>query len=329
MRLATRYLGLELAHPFVPGASPLADDLDNARRLEDAGAPALVLHSLFEEQIAHEQAHHAAGGLRPPPSDARRVTPGPERFAHGPEDYLEHLARLRHALSIPVIASLNGTTLGGWLSYARFLQQAGASALELNVYSVASDPHLSSAAIEARTVEMLCALKEQVDLPIAVKLSPFYTGLAHFARQLEEAGADGLVLFNRFYQPEIDVEDLATVRSLYLSHHSELSLRLRWLAILSAHQRCSLAATGAVHTGLDAARCILAGAHVVQVVSMLLQHGPEHLRVLREELSQWMERRGFESLERFRASLNLHGCPSPEAYERANYMLVLQGWSRG
>ncbi len=329
MSLATKYLGLELAHPFVPGASPLADDLDNARRLEDAGAPALVLHSLFEEQIAQEQAHHAAGGLRPARSDMRRLTPAPERFAHGPEDYLEHLAHLRQALSIPVIASLNGTTLGGWLAYARYLQQAGASALELNVYSVASDPHLSSAAIEARTIEMLCALKEQVGLPIAIKLSPFYTGLAHFARQLEEVGVDGLVLFNRFYQPEIDVEDLATVRSLYLSHHTELSLRLRWLAILSAQVRCSLAATGAVHAGLDAARCILAGAHAVQVVSVLLQHGPEHLRVLCAELRQWMERRSFQDLDQFRASLNLHGCPSPEAYERANYMLVLQGWSRG
>ena len=235
MDLSTTYLGLKLPHPLMPGASPMVDDLDNVRRLEDAGAAAIVMHSLFEEQISREQVatfvHTESHGQ----SFAEALTyfPSPEAFALGPEEYLEHVRKVKQAVSVPVIGSLNGFTLGGWLDYARLIEQAGADALELNVYFLGSDPAESGAAIEERTVEMVKAVRGAVRIPVAVKLSPFYTSLAHFAGQLDEAGADGLVLFNRFYQPDIDVEELQVRRQIHLSTSAELPLRLPWLALLS------------------------------------------------------------------------------------------------
>jgi dihydroorotate dehydrogenase (fumarate) len=328
MDLSTTYLGLKLPHPFMPGASPLVADLDGVKRLEDAGAAAIVLHSLFEEQIVREQ---IATFLHTEPhgesfAEALYYFPNPDRFALGPEEYLHHVTRVKSAVSCPVIASLNGTTLGGWLQHARLMEQAGADALELNVYQLATDPSESAQQLEDRSVEMLRAVKAAVRIPVAVKLSPFYTSLAHLARRLDEAGADGLVLFNRFYQPDIDVEELQAVRALHLSTPAELPLRLRWLAILSGRLHASLAVTGGVHTALDAIKAVMTGAHAVQVVSALLKRGPGYLATLVSEFRTWMEEHEYEFLRQMQGNMNLQACPDPKVYERANYMLVLQGW---
>ncbi len=329
MDLSTTYLGLKLPHPFMPGASPLVDDLDVVKRLEDAGAAAIVMHSLFEEQIVREQ---IAAFLHSEPhgesfAEALYYFPSPDRFALGPDEYLQHLGRVKAAVQVPVIASLNGTSLGGWLNYATAMEQAGADALELNVYSLPTDPEVSAQEIEDRTEEMLRAVKQKIRIPVAVKLSPFYTALAHFARRLERAGADGLVLFNRFYQPDIDAESLDVSRHLTLSSSAELPLRLRWLAILSGQQlKTSLAVTGGIHGAMDAVKAIMAGAHAVQMVSALLRGGPEYLSRVRKETVAWMQDHEYESLAQMRGSMNLESCPDPAVYERANYMLMLQGW---
>jgi dihydroorotate dehydrogenase (fumarate) len=329
MDLSTSYLGFELSNPLMPGASPLVDDLDTVKRLEDAGAAAIVMHSLFEEQITREQVATFVHTERHGYSFGEALTffPSPEKFALGPEEYLDQIRRIKGAVRVPVIASLNGSTLGGWLGYARQMEQAGADALELNVYALASDPGEDAVAIEDRTVKMVQAVKGSVKIPVAVKLSPFYTSLAHFARRLDDAGADGLVLFNRFYQPDVDPEGLTVERKLQLSDSSELPLRMRWLAILSGRLRASLAVTGGVHTGLDALKAVMTGAHAVQIVSALLRRGPDHLRVVREELSAWLEEHEYDSLRQAQGSLNLQACPDPAVYERANYMLMLQSWS--
>lgn len=328
MDLSTTYLGLRLENPFMPGASPLVDDLDTIRRLEDAGAAAIVMHSLFEEQIVREQVstflHTELHGESF--AEALYYFPNPERFALGPEEYLHHVSRVKGTVSCPVIASLNGTTLGGWLRHAKLIEEAGADALELNVYQLATDVNESAQEIEDRTVEMLRAVKASVRIPVAVKLSPFYTSLAHLARRLDDAGADGLVLFNRFYQPDIDVEELQALRALHLSNSSELPLRLRWLAILSGRVRASLAVTGGVHTAVDAVKAMMTGAHAVQIVSALLKHGPGYLRTLITDFRSWMEEHEYEYLRQLQGNMNLQACPDPKVYERANYMLVLQGW---
>ncbi len=328
MDLTTTYMGLKLPHPFMPGASPLVDDLDTVKRLEDAGAAAIVMHSLFEEQIVREQLatflHTEMHGESF--AEALYYFPSPDRFALGPEEYLRHVARVKAAVRCPVIASLNGTTLGGWLHHARLVEQAGADALELNVYQLATDPEESAQQLEDRTLEMLRAVKSSVRIPVAVKLSPFYTSLAHVARRLDQAGADALVLFNRFYQPDIDVEELQAVRALHLSTSAELPLRLRWLAILSGRLRASLAVTGGVHTALDAVKAVMTGAHAVQVVSALLKRGPAYLGTLITEFRAWMEEHEYEFLGQLQGNMNLQACPDPKVYERANYMLMLQGF---
>jgi dihydroorotate dehydrogenase (fumarate) len=326
--LSTTYLGWKLPHPFMPGASPLVDDLDDVKRLEDAGAAAIVMHSLFEEQIVREQLATFIHTERHGESfaEARSFFPRPDSFSLGPEEYLEQIGRIKGTVRCPVIASLNGTTLGGWLSYARAMEQAGADALELNVYAVEADFERSALDVEERAVEMVRAVKSAVALPLAVKLSPFYTSLPHLARRLDEAGADGLVLFNRFYEPDIDASELTASRLLHLSNPSELRLRLRWLALLSGRVRPSLAVTGGVHTALDAIKAVMAGAHAVQVVSALLQRGPRYLATLRERAAAWMEEHEYESLSAMQGSMSLQMCPDPGVYERANYMLTLQGW---
>ena len=328
MDLTTSYLGLKLDNPFMPGASPLVDDIDTVKRLEDAGAAAIVMHSLFEEQIVREQLSTFLHTERHGESFAEALTyfPSPDRFALGPEEYLEHIGRVKAAVRCPVIASLNGTTLGGWLDYAKAMQQAGADALELNVYSLHSDPEETGPALEDRTVDMLKAVKAAVKIPVAIKLSPYYTSMANFARRLNEAGADGMVVFNRFYQPDIDAEGLQAVRALHLSNSSELPLRLRWLAILSGRVKASLAVTGGVHTALDAIKSVMTGAHAIQVVSALLQRGPHYIATLREKMAAWMEEHEYTSLAQMHGSMNLLMCPDPTVYERANYMLILQSW---
>ncbi|MBD3162126.1 MAG: dihydroorotate dehydrogenase-like protein [Candidatus Eisenbacteria bacterium] len=330
MDLTTKYLGFELPHPLMPGASPLVDDLDTVRRLEDAGAAAIVMHSLFEEQIVSEQmaTHQAIDGTSNAWAEAMSYFPEQDDYRLGPEEYLEQLRKIKEIVSVPVIASLNGTTLGGWLDYAKQMEQAGADALELNVYSLATDPAVTGPQIEQNTLEMVRAVKKGVEVPVAVKLSPFYSSLSHFAQQLDEAGVDGIVLFNRFYQPDIDIEELEVERTLQLSTSSELLLRLRWLAILSGNVKASLALTGGVHTEVDAIKAVMTGAHAVQVVSTLLQNGPERLQIMREAMAAWLEEHEYQSLQQMQGSMNLSRSPDPKAFERANYMHILASWNR-
>ena len=252
----------------------------------------------------------------------------PHPFGGRPQEYLEHLRRVRQAVALPVIGSLNGSTPGGWLDYARLIEEAGADALELNVYALATDPWRSAAEIEAETVELLRAVRGAVQIPLAIKLSPFYTSLAYLAERLVDAGADGLVLFNPFYQADIDIERQAIDRSLHLSLASDLALRLRWLAILSGQIQTSFAVSGGVHTSSDAVKAVMAGADAVQLVSELLAKDPERLRTLREELAYWLADHQYESLAQLRGSMNLKTCPDPAGYERANYMLILRSWRR-
>jgi dihydroorotate dehydrogenase (fumarate) len=326
MDLSTTYLGLRLSGPFMPGASPMADQLDWVKRLEDAGASAIVLRSLFEEQITREQEgliHHmqvTEGGN----AEALSYFPRPDDFVFGPEQYLEQIRKVKQAVRVPVIGSLNGTTAEGWLDYARKIEQAGADGLELNVYFLATDPAISGDVVDRRVSNVLRAVKKVVTIPVAVKLSPFFSSFSHFAAALDEGGANGLVLFNRFYQPDIDIETLEAVPSLHLSDSWELPLRLRWLAILSGHLHASLAVSGGVHTVPDAVKAIMAGADAVQLVSALIQHGPEYLGTLQKGLSAWMEEHEYESIGQMRGSMNLERCPDPGAFERANYMRVLQ-----
>ena len=328
MDLSTRYLGFDLPHPFMPGASPLVDELDTVKKLEDAGASAIVMHSLFEEQITREQVAtfmHTESHSQSF-AEAASYFPAADTYELGPDGYLEQLRRIKQTVGVPVMASLNGASAGGWLDYARLIEQAGADALELNLYYLATNPELGGASIEEQGVEMVRTVKAGLGIPVAVKLSPFYTSLAQFARRLDEAGADGLVIFNRFYQPDIDVDELSLTRDLRLSTSAELPLRLRWLPILSAQVKASLAATGGVHSALDAVKAVMAGAHAVQVVSTLLQKGPGALATLRAGVVEWLEEHEYESLAQMQGSMNLASCPDPGVYERANYMLMLQSW---
>lgn len=328
MDLSTTYLGFRLPHPLMPGASPMSEDLDRVKRLEDAGAAAICMHSLFEEQLVGEEVAtvRAMESHTETFGEATSYLPEPPEFRFGPDEYLDQLRRVKAAVKVPVFASLNGVTRGGWLEYAKLMQEAGADALELNVYDIATNFEESAEGVETRTIDMVRLVKESVKIPVAVKLSPFFSSLSHFARQLDHTGADGIVLFNRFYQPDIDVEELEVERSLRLSDSNELPLRLRWLAILSGRLRPSLGLTGGVHTPLDVVKGVMAGAHAVQLVSALLQRGPEYLRVLRGELARFLEEHEYESLEQMQGSMDLLACPDPKAYERANYMHMLQSW---
>jgi len=298
MDLRTRYLGLPLAHPFMPGASPLDSDLDMVLRLEDAGAAAIVMHSLFEEDIA----------------DYRPTV----------DSYVERLLRIKRRVRVPVFASLNGTTAAGWLRYATLLQRAGADALELNFYHVAVDPTEDKSAVERRVVDIAAVLKESMAIPLAVKLSPFYSALPNIARQLDRIGVDGLVLFNRFYQPDIDPVRCEPIPALRYSDSSELLLRLRWIAILCGQVRMSLALTGGVHTPLDAVKAVLAGADAVQMVSALMTDGPAALMRVRIGFEQWAAEQHYESLAEMRGAASRARSDNPADYERANYVGVLR-----
>lgn len=328
MDLTTNYMGIELPHPLMPGASPLAYDLGSVKRLEDAGAAAIVMPSLFEEQVLREQlaTHTSMVSHNEAFAEALDYFPRNEDFKLGPNEYLEKVTAIKSCTALPVIASLNGTTGGRWLEYAQMIEQAGADALELNVYYVAMDPHETGRVLEDRAVEMVKTIKETTKLPVAVKLSPFYTSMIHTAGRLVGAGADALVVFNRFYQPDIDIEELEVTR-VNLSDPSELLLRLRWLAILSCRVDASLAVTGGVHSVVDAVKALMAGADAVQMVSALLQHGPEHLLTVREDLERWLIDHEYDSLAQLRGSMNLENCPNPTAYERGNYVQILQSWT--
>jgi dihydroorotate dehydrogenase (fumarate) len=331
MDLSTEYLGLKLDSPLMPGASPLADSLDMVRRLEDAGASAIVMRSLFEEQITREMIGNVLAVEEHEESFAEALSyfPKASEFSFGPDEYLDQLRGISKAVSIPVIGSLNGITVRGWLDYARQIEEAGADALELNVYYLATDPGEESVAVEKRTLDIVRAVRGALRIPIAVKLSPFFSALPHFARELEQAGANGLVLFNRFYQPDIDIENLEAEPTLYLSDPSELLLRLRWLAIVAPLVKLPLAVSGGVHSGVDAIKSVMAGASAVQVVSALLRRGPEHLKTLRLEMERWMEEHEYTSLKQMLGSMSLAHCPNPNAFSRANYMRILQSWRVG
>lgn len=328
MDLSTRYLGLDLRHPLIVGASPLADDLDTVRRLVDAGAAAIVMPSLFEEQILQEQVADFLDREIPSESFAEATSyfPTPSEFTLGPERYLERLARIREAVHVPVIGSLNGVTAGGWLEYARLIEDAGAHALELNVYHVATDPLETGEEVDNRVVEIVRRVTSSVGIPVAIKLSPYYSSLANLAHRLDRAGIAGLVLFNRFYQPDIDPVELQVVPALRLSDSSELLLRLRWMAILHGRIDASLAVSGGVHSGIDAIKSVMAGASAVQLVSCLLRHGPGRLRYILHEMTTWMEENEHDSLAAMRGNMSLFRCPDPQAFERGNYTRVLQSW---
>jgi dihydroorotate dehydrogenase (fumarate) len=329
MKLTTRYLGLTLAHPFMPGASPLVDRIDTVLQLEDAGASAIVMHSLFEEQISRQCFHREQRlAVSPASAEASSYFPGADEYSLGPDRYLEQLSLIKRRVSVPVIASLNGTTADGWLAYARLIERAGADALELNFYHVATDLLEDAASVERRVVDIVAVLKESIAIPIAVKLSPFYSSLPHLALQLDRLGADGLVLFNRFYQPDIDPLRLAAVPQLHLSDSSELLLRLRWLAILYGRLRVSLAVSGGVHEPIDAVKAIMAGAGGVQIVSALLRRGPGYLRQIVTGFKRWADEHEYESIDQMRGSMSLSRCADPESFERGSYLGVLQSWHR-
>jgi dihydroorotate dehydrogenase (fumarate) len=325
MDLTTTYLGLSLRNPFMPGSSPLGDDLDVVRQLEDAGAAAIVLRSLFEEQVVKADTGFLVGAPDVLAlAEGLSFLPRPDAHALWPEEYLRQIARVKAAVSVPVVASLNGTTRGGWTRYAALIEKAGADALELNVYPAFPDRARSGAEIEEETVGLVRDVKAHLGIPVAVKLSPYWSNLADLAGRLESAGANGLVLFNRFYQPDIDPENVQVRRALTLSSSAELPLRLRWTALLSAQVRLSLAVSGGVHEARDAIKSLLAGAHAVQVVSVLLERGPGYLRKLIADTASWMEANEWSSVSDMRGYMNLARCPDPASYERMNYSLILQ-----
>jgi dihydroorotate dehydrogenase (fumarate) len=319
---------MKLPHPMMAGASPLGDEMDTVRQLEDAGSAAIVLRSLFEEQINREQMADMLYQDANNESFAEATTyfPSTEMLVLGPEEYLNHLHRVKEAVNIPVIASLNGSTPGGWLSYGHMMEQAGADALELNVYHAALDSEKSGAEIERETLAMVAEVKRNVKIPVAVKLSPFFTSFAHFATQLDREGADGLVLFNRFYEADIDVQELQVKRTLHLSDSSELLPRLRGIAAVAPLVKASLAVTGGVHTALDIVKSTMAGAHVTQMVSALLKNGPAYLGRVRRDLETWMEENEWTSLLEMRGNMGVDRAPDPKTYERANYMMMLRSW---
>lgn len=323
--LSTTYLGLKLKNPLVAAASPLTGNLDSLRQLEDAGASAAVWPSIFEEQIVHEE--EEIGRLYDTGDSFAEsmgsFLPAMEDYRIGPEAYLTQIEEAKKATSIPIIGSLNGSSKGGWIRYAKMIQEAGADALELNIYFVPTDAGMASGVVEDRYVELLAAVKESLSIPLAVKIGPFFSGLPHFAARLEEAGAQGLVLFNRFLEPDVDLEDLQFRPNLHLSTRNELRLPLRWIAILRDQLKGSLAATSGVHFTEDVIKALLVGSDVVMMASVLLQRGPGYLKQMTEELENWLEEKEYESVEQLKGSMSRIRCSDPSELERANYMKAL------
>lgn len=329
MNLKTNYLGFELRNPLVIGACPISHDLDKAKRCEDAGASAIVMYSLFEEQLVREQRQLTRALLAHAEAYAEAVTylPEPEALDFGPERYLEQIRKLKRSLEIPVIASLNGVSYGGWVKFAKLMQDAGADALELNTYNLATDPEKPAEQIESMLLMLVQQVRESVRIPLAVKLSPFYSALPNISARLVKAGVNGLVLFNRFYQPDINPVALEVVR-LHLSDPSELSLRLHWLAILYGNiGNVSLAVTGGVHSATDIVKSVMAGASVTQMVSAPLRNGPACISRAIGDLKQWLIDHEYDSITQMLGSMSLQRCPKPAEYVRDNYMQVLHSWT--
>jgi dihydroorotate dehydrogenase (fumarate) len=329
MNLKTKYLGLDLESPLVPSSSPLSRSLDGLRQMEDSGASAIVLYSLFEEQIlqeSHTLNEHLIQGTESF-AEALDYFPEAPEFKHGPDVYLNHIRRAKESLDIPIIASLNGVSDGWWIRYAKDIEQAGADALELNIYYLPTSLDETSAEVEALYLDALMHVKKAVSIPVAMKLSPYFSAMGNMAKRLVDAGANGLVLFNRFYQPDLDLENLAVVPNLVLSNSTELRLPLRWIAILYGRIQADLALTSGVHNVTDVLKGLAAGAAVTMVASELLRNGVGRLQVLREGVAQWLEENEYESLDDLRGSLSQINCAEPAAFERANYMRVLSSYA--
>lgn len=329
MDLSTTYLGLNLKNPLVPSSSPLTRELGKLKQMEDAGAAAVVLYSLFEEQVnmeSHTLDHYLMQGVE---SFAEALTYFPEasEYQSSPVEYMEHIRRAKAALDIPVIASLNGVSTGGWIGYARDIEQAGADALELNIYYLPTDIFLGSGEVEQIYLDILRDVKATVSIPVTMKLSPYFSAIANMAYRLSEAGANGLVLFNRFYQPDLDLEQLAVVPNLKLSDSDELRLPLRWVAILYGRIQADLALTTGIHTTTDVLKAVAAGAAITMVASELMQHGINRLKLLLAGMEAWLEEHEYESLSQLQGSLSQIHCAEPAAFERANYMRVLSSYA--
>lgn len=328
MELTTSYLGFELTHPVVPSASPLTERLDSIKHLEDSGAPAIIMHSLFEEQITHESLalHHFTEATAESYAEALSYFPAPKEFVLDSDSYLNLIVQAKESTAIPIIASLNGITSGGWVKYARSIEEAGADALELNMYYIAADCTTTGRDVESNYIETLTAIRSEVKLPLAVKLNPFISALANFARDMVNVGADGLVMFNRFYQPDFDLERLEVVPNLHLSNANEMRVPLRWISILYGQINCSLAASTGVHTPVDVLKYLMAGADITMTTSALLRHGPSHIGNLVTGITEWMEEHEYESVDQMKGSMSKEKVGDPAQFERANYIKTLQSY---
>ena len=329
MDITTNYLGLQLRSPLVVGAAaPLTEDLDNLKRMEDAGAAAVVLHSLFEEQLREERLelqHHLEYGTESFP-EALNYFPEPEIFHVGAEEYLKHISEAKKMVNIPIIASLNSSTIGGWTNYAKELETAGADALELNIYNIPTNMDMTGEQVEQNYISILQAVKSEVNIPVAIKLSPFFSNMANMSKKLVEAGVNGLVLFNRFYQPDINIEELEVTTNVLLSTPQAMRLPMRWIAILYGRLEVDFAATSGVQKGQDVIKMMMAGANVTQLVGTLLRHGINHIQVIENEMINWMEEHEYESIAQMRGSMSQINCPDESAFERAQYMKAIQSY---
>lgn len=325
--LSTKYLGLNLPSPLVVSASPLSRDIDGICRLEDAGASAVVLYSLFEEQLCQEEVelqYHLSAGTESF-GESLSYFPQPSEFHTGPEGYLNHIRKAKAAVEIPIIASLNGSTLGGWTKFAGEIERAGADAIECNIYYVPTDANLTAADVEKTYIEIVRAVKSTVTIPVAVKVSPFFSNFSNMAQRLDQAGADALVLFNRFYQPDIDLEELEIRPNVLLSSQQALRLPLTWIGILYGKVGASLAATSGLHTAEDVVKLLMVGANVTMLCSSLMRHGVNHLRHIERELREWMDEHEYESVQQMLGSMSQNKCADPSAFERAQYMRAVKG----
>ena len=328
MDLTTKYLGMTLRNPLIVSASPLSEDVANIKKMEDAGAAAVVLHSLFEEQLVKESAEleealvHGAESF----GEATSYFPRASEYKLGPEEYLEHIANAKKAVDIPIIASLNGSSAGGWTDYAKQIQKAGANALELNIYHIPTDMKLAGSAVEQTYVDILKAVRAVVTIPVAVKLSPFFSNMANMAKRFDDAGANALVLFNRFYQPDIDLEELEVKPDILLSTPFAMRLPLTWVAILHGRIKADLAATSGIHSGEDVLKMMMAGANATMLCSTLLRYGIDRIRVIEKAMREWMEKHEYDSVKQMQGSLSQIKCANPADFERAQYMRAIAGY---
>ncbi|MBP7869587.1 MAG: Dihydroorotate dehydrogenase B (NAD(+)), catalytic subunit [Candidatus Hydrogenedentes bacterium ADurb.Bin101] len=329
MDLTTKYLGFELKNPLVVSPSPQCESLDNVKRMEDAGAAAVVLHSLFEEQIAH-LSHELNANLQQGEesfAEALSYFPDAGEYRMGPDTYIEYVRQVKAAVGVPVIGSLNGVSKGGWLDFAKQIEEAGADALELNVYFIPTNPDMDCRTVENLYIDLVRDVKAAISIPVAVKVGPYFSAFANMAKKLDEAGADALVLFNRFYQPDLNLETLEVKADLMLSSPGELRPRLRWVAILCSLIKADMAITGGVHTAEDVLKCMMAGAKVAMMTSALLKNGIGHLGTVRDAMAQWMEKHEYDSVRQMQGSLSQGKCAEPAAFERANYLKILKHYT--